>query len=90
MIAGIVVAGVAAAKYSDLDCPDDRCSPELHDEAQAYNDLREPAGWIIFSGVVLAGIGLPFLIVGEAEAREQEASISPLLGPGYAGLRGRF
>ena len=87
-VAGIVVDGVAAFRYADLDCPDDRCAPDLRDDAAAYNDLRVPAGLTMLAGAALVGLGLPFLLVGEAAAAE--ASHSPIVGPGYVGLRGRF
>ena len=88
VVAGGIVAGVAAAWYADLDCPAERCPPELHEDATAYNDLRVPSGLLIFAGAALAGVGLPYVLIGEARA--DQAAVAPVLAPGLVGLRGRF
>lgn len=87
VVAGLVVAGVAAAKLAELDCCDHRCGPDQHEDAESYNDLRLPAGLTIFAGAALVGLGLPFLLVGEAAA---DAPLAAVVSPGGITLRGRF
>jgi hypothetical protein len=88
VLAGGIIAAVAAAKLSALDCCDAGCPPDQHEDAEAYNDLRVPAGLTLFGGAALIGIGVPFLLVGEAA--DDDPAVSALLGPGSLTLRGRF
>jgi len=87
VVAGLVVASVAAAKLAELDCCDDRCPADQHEDAETYNDLRLPAGLTIFAGAALVGLGLPFLLVGEAA---DDAPLSAVVSPGGITLWGRF
>jgi len=86
-VAGLIIAGVAAARLSDLDCCDDRCPPDQHEDAESYNDLRVPAGLTILAGAALIGLGVPFLVVGQAAEQD---GVAATLGPGGIQLRGRF
>ncbi len=87
VVAGLVIAGVTAAKLAELDCCDDRCPPEQHEDAEAYNDLRLPAGLTLFAGAALIGLGVPFVLVGEAA---DDAPLSAVFRPGGITLRGSF
>lgn len=87
VVAGSVVAIIAAAKYADLECPDDSCPPELHEDARAYNDLRIPSGVTILAGSVLAFTGAVFLING---INDDDKFVAVEIGPQSVGLRGRF
>jgi hypothetical protein len=62
VIAGAVVAGVAASRYGSLDCPDNVCPPDRHADADAYNRLRVPAGVTLGAGLVLTAVGLATLL----------------------------
>ena len=86
-VAGIVVAAVAASQYGDLDCPNDQCPPELMPDAEDYNDLRVPAGVTIAAGLAVTGIGVAFLAFSPAD---DSAVVTPVVGPGFVGVRGRF
>lgn len=84
---GGVLGGLAWAKYEELDCPEDRCAPERVDDMQAYNDLRVPSGLVLFSGLLVMGIGVPFLVI---DAGDDEVAITPALAPGFVGVSGSF
>lgn len=87
VVAGTVVASVAAARYADLDCPNDACGPTLHDDARAYNDLRIPSGVTIAVGALVASVGIVFLVYG---ATDEQRFVGVEVGPSGLGLRGRF
>ena len=86
IVAGATIGTVAAAKYADLDCPDDTCAPETFDEAEDYNALREPSGLLIATGGVLSVIGGAFLFAAFTDRDD----VNVEAGPGYVGVRGRF
>lgn len=89
IVAGTTMAVVAAAKYADLDCPDDKCPAEVFAEAEDYNALREPAGLTIALGGVLAAVGGAFFFAAFTDvAPTSETRLR--LGPGYVGIDGRF
>lgn len=91
IVAGATVGTVAAAKYGDLDCPDDRCPPALVDEADDYNALREPSGLTIALGGVLSAIGGAFWYAAFTDPGDDPAvDLSLEAGPTYLGMRGRF
>jgi hypothetical protein len=79
------VATVAAAEYGSLDCPDDKCPPELGADAEDYNALREPSGITIAAGGLLSAIGGAFLY-----AAFTDRNVSAVLSPQFVGIRGRF
>jgi hypothetical protein len=85
-LAGTVMAVLSFVRYEGLDCEDNLCPPGEHDDARAYNDLRVPSGVLLIGGLLVAGIGVPFVVLGDAE-REDAALV---LGPGTLTLRGRF
>lgn len=84
---GGVVAGIAAAKYAELDCPGDRCSAELVSDMESYNDLRLPAGLTILGGGLLAGVGAAFLAFGLSD---DESTASAVIGPASLHVLGVF
>lgn len=87
VVAGTVVAIIAAVRYGDLECPDDACPPERHEDARDYNALRIPSGVTIFAGSVLALTGLVFLVNGMSD---DDKFVAVEVGPGSLSLRGRF
>jgi len=86
-ITGVIVGVVALARYERLSCGNDLCPPNQHDDAQAYNELRIPSGLLTVGGVLVAGIGVPFIILAD-DAKNHHAEL--FLGPGQLGLRGHF
>jgi hypothetical protein len=86
-VAGIVVAAIAASQYSDLDCPNDQCPPELMADAEDYNDLRVPSGVTIAAGLAVTGVGVAFVTLSSSD---DSAVVTPVVSPGFVGVRGRF
>ena len=86
ILAGSIMAGVAAARYGALDCPDDVCPPEEHEAGDDYNDLRIPAGATVVVGSLFALVGGVFLIYGIGDERRfvgVSASPTGVLLEGY-------
>jgi len=86
VLVGSVIGVVAAAKYGDLDCPDDLCPPDLHDDADDYNDLRAPSEVTIFVGAIATLVGAALLIDYQRETSAVEVKLSPT----FVGVEGRF
>jgi hypothetical protein len=87
LLAGSIVAAVAAAKYGDLDCPDDVCPDDLVDDMASYNDLRIPSGVTIAVGGLVTFIGSVFLANG---LTDEKGYVALEVGPGTLGVEGRF
>jgi hypothetical protein len=88
IVAGATVGTVAAAKYADLECPEDTCPPEIFDDAQDYNALRTPAGLTIAAGGLLSAVGGALLFAAFTDQRD--TSVSFEASPQFMGVRGRF
>ena len=85
-LAGTGVASAAAAKRASLDCPEDKCPPELHDDADDFNALRTPAGLTMGAGALVTAVGSVFLYVG----LNDQTDMSLVIGPELTGVRGSF
>lgn len=93
--AGLVVGGVtgflALGKASDLDsaCRDGKCPSSEKDNVDSYKTMGtiSTIGFIV--GVVGVGAGVTLLLTAPKSERTT-AFVSPYLGPGSAGLTGRF
>jgi hypothetical protein len=102
--AGLAVGGVtgvmALGVRSDLSssCPTSTCKPKdesdekrMQDDLSQYHTLGTVSG--IGFGVGLAGVatGVVLLLTApNAEAAPTAASLTPVVGPGYLGIRGRL
>ena len=82
--AGAVIGAIAIGKLAEADCPDDKCPPDQFDEADAYNELREPSGFLMFGGAMTALLGIGLI----AAAPDAPDSPELAVGPGY--IRGAF
>ncbi len=72
-------------------CTNDLCPANLAgalDDAEVVANVSNVAFGVGGLGVVLGVIGL--FVGGEAPERAAKASLRPVVGPGYAGLEGRF
>jgi hypothetical protein len=91
LLVGAVTAGLTASKRSSLleQCPKGDCfMPSLQPDVDKMHTLAaaSTAGFAV--GGVLAATGV-ILVVTAPNAKPQ-AALSPLLGPGFAGVHGRF
>jgi hypothetical protein len=96
--AGLLFGGItgvlALSKTSatKAECPDNICPPSQHDSLDASKSLAVMST----VGFAVAGVGVAAGIVGlltrskEAPVAPSTATVKPVLGPGYAGLYGRF
>ncbi|MEQ9321965.1 MAG: hypothetical protein RIF41_22540, partial [Polyangiaceae bacterium] len=100
-VGGGVLAGIAAARLGDLDCPNNQCQPSQRDDMDAYNGLRLPSGFLLVGGGLLAATGVAVVLNAPSEhegpssdqgrSRGRSAvEVSAIVGPGMVGLRGTF
>ena len=94
--AGLVTFGVAGAlalgKKGDLDdaCPSHKCGPAQHDDVDSYNTLRTISTVGLIAGGTLLTLGLVLLLTADDGGSTEHASLTPELGLGWVGLRGRL
>jgi hypothetical protein len=86
LTAGAITTTLAAVAQSDLEerCPERRCQPADHDDAETFNALRIVSTVTLVSGGVLAAGGVA-LVLAAGEARAEAR-----FGPGTATARVRF
>ncbi|MBK9265814.1 MAG: hypothetical protein IPM54_39250 [Polyangiaceae bacterium] len=94
-LAFAINGSLAVSKERDLidKCPDRRCLPAFHAEANTYDMLRYATTAGIIASVVGVGVGLPLLITKPRVKAKKEAAlftVTPILGPTAVGLRGSF
>jgi hypothetical protein len=89
LVVGAVTGGISLAKVADIEerCVGRHCRPEDEDEALLASRLGTTSTitFAIGGAAVAAGIVLVILQPGA-----DRAAITPLVGPGFAGLQGRF
>jgi tetratricopeptide (TPR) repeat protein len=83
--------GLALSKKSKLDsaCHDSQCGPSYYSEIDTYNALRTTATVGLIAGAALLSVGIVLLLTDGTPA-PQSAAITPEIGPGWAGVRGRL
>lgn len=86
-ITGAILGVIALSRYESLSCKNDLCPPPQHDDAQAFNDLRIPSGLLTIGGLVVAGIGVPFVVFAN---EDHDARAQLFVGPGQLGVQGHF
>jgi hypothetical protein len=92
LIVGSVTGGITLSRVSKLDdqCPDRNCPAAVQDDL----DKAELISHVSTVGFVVAGAGVTLgvvgLLFGGASESDQAAAVEPWIGPGSAGLRGRF
>jgi hypothetical protein len=92
LLMGAITGGLALAKHADLasKCPGGHCT-NMQGAIDAYNlvGVLSTAGFV--AGGALAATGVVLLVVDSTgKGRPKEARIEGVVGPGYAGVRGRF
>lgn len=94
LVAGAVTAGLTASKRSSLlqQCPSGHCSPSqapaLQSDVDSMHTLSTVSTAGFIAGGVLAAAGV-VLVVAAPKARAQ-VGLTPIVGPGFAGLKGSF
>jgi hypothetical protein len=91
LVLGTVSGLMASGKASDLDsaCRGDTCPPSAQDDVDAYDRYYT----LSTVGLVVGGIGLvggAALLLTAPDESQQTAGITPYIGIGRAGVRGRF
>ncbi len=89
-VTGAILGVIALARYESLSCENDLCPPDQHDDAEAFNDLRIPSGILTVGGILVAGIGIPFVVFANEDAEVDEPRAELFVGPGQLGLKGHF
>ena len=94
-IAGLVgfgiTSGLALSDKNTLDdhCPNATCNARYEGTVSRYNALRTASTATLIGGGVLVALGGLLLFTRPSE-RAESAQLTPLLGPGSIGLRGRL
>ena len=65
--AGVIMSVVALTQYNAVDGPMDTCAADQLADADAYNDLRFPAGALTVAGGLTAALGVGLVITGRFE-----------------------
>ncbi len=91
-IVGGVTGGVTLGRVSDLDeqCPNRSCPATVQedlDEAEVISHVSTVGFAVGGLGVAVGVVGL---ILGDSSTDPQQVGLEPWVGPGSAGLRGRF
>jgi len=93
LITGGVTGGITLARVSDLDdqCPDRRCPATVQEDL----DDAEVVSHVSTVGFVVGGVGVAVGVLGlilddDGSDEAELVVITPCVGPGSVGLRGRF
>ena len=95
LIAGAVTAGLAASKRSSLlqQCPSGHClqsqEPALGGDVSTMNTMAGISTATFIGGGVLAAGGL-LVVLTAPRAQPTAAGLTPMVGPGFVGLKGKF
>lgn len=97
---GAVTGVMALGKHADLSdsCPSGTCEPEsaeerarMEDDLSEYHTLGTISGVGFAIGAVGIGTGVVLLLTSpKAESSPNAARITPLIGPGFIGIRGKL
>ena len=88
---GTVTGILAISKKTSIEdsCPNERCAPPVHDDADAYNSLRTVSTVGFIAGLVGVGIGTTMLITAPSKPT-RSARVSAWVGIGAVGVNGAF
>jgi hypothetical protein len=91
LVAFGVTTGLAASKAGTLDerCRDRACGPDFHDDVDSYNRYKLLSTVSLIGGLVFAGAGVTLLLT-QPEGSSERAGLTPWIGLGAAGVRGRL
>jgi hypothetical protein len=86
-----VTTGLAASKESSLDahCSNRSCEPAYHDDVDTYDRYKLLSTVSLVTGLVFAGTGVALLLT-QSDGQAEHAAITPVLGIGAIGVRGRL
>jgi hypothetical protein len=86
-----ITTGLAASKGSNLDehCRNRECEPAYHDDVDTYDRYKLLSTVSLITGLVFVGTGVTLLLT-QSDGSTEHAAITPLLGIGSIGLRGRL
>ncbi|HEX6273912.1 MAG TPA: hypothetical protein VFZ53_12780 [Polyangiaceae bacterium] len=97
---GAVTGVMALGKHADLSdsCPSGTCEPEsaeerarMEDDLSEYHTLGTISGVGFAIGAVGIGTGVVLLLTSpKSESSPSAARITPLIGPGFIGIRGKL
>lgn len=92
LVLGAVTGGLALGKHSTLknECPGGVCGPNASSDLSSYHTMGtlSTVGFIV--GGVGAVAGAVLLFVGPKSSPKSSAWVMPFVGPGSAGVVGRF
>jgi len=95
LVLGAVTLGVDGSKHASLlqQCPSGQCAgtlqPMLQGDVNSYHTLGIVSSTSLVAGGALAVTGVILALVAPS-TKPQVEGVLPLVGPGYAGLTGRF
>ncbi|APR88190.1 hypothetical protein A7982_13539 [Minicystis rosea] len=96
LVVGAITGGLALAKHGAIldQCPDGRCyasqQSALASDVDAFHTLGTVSTATFAAGGVLAATGVVLLVTAPKGKPTREATVKPLLGPGFVGAAGRF
>jgi hypothetical protein len=93
VVFGAVTGGLAVAKRSDLDdagCRDGVCPASLSGDVDRYGALRTMSTIGFIAGSASAALGALLVLTAPRAKAPAHAALSPWIGAGSAGVRGRF
>jgi hypothetical protein len=101
--AGLAVGTVTGVMFLGLhgdlseECPTGECEPandaekaRLEDDLSQYNTLGTISGISFAIGAAGIGTGLVLLFTSQKDESASSARLTPLVGPGFVGVRGRL
>jgi hypothetical protein len=91
LLVGAVTLALDASKHASLvqQCPMGRCAASLQQDVASYHTLGIVSTTGFIAGGALAATGA-ILVLLAPRTNPQAAGVLPMVGPGYAGLSGRF
>jgi hypothetical protein len=92
LLVGAIIGGVEVAKHGELskNCPGSQCPPSEYGTLDSYHSLSNVPVVGFALGGVLAATGVALVVTAPKAGPASEAWLAPLIGPGFAGLKGRF
>jgi hypothetical protein len=89
---GAVTGLLAVGKHSDLEeaCPSGSCAAGLQGDLDSYRTMGTLSTIGFIAGGVGVGAGAFLFFTAPSSPQRAEISVTPVIGLGYAGARGRF
>ena len=92
LVLGAITGGLALSKSTTLSgaCTDKQCPSAQQSNVDSYHTLATLSTVGFVAGGVLAAAGVVLVVTAPRPVQGREAWVAPVVGPGYAGLQGRF